>query len=423
MTKTFTILKPDKGNGVVVMKRTDYINSVKSLFSKTTKFKQLDFDPTLSRLSSLQNYLRSLLKRCEIYENQFHLLRPRSAEFGRAHGLPKTHKTFDTLPKFRPIIDTTNTPHYNVGKFLSSLLNPLTINEFVLKDSFDAVSAINSIPSTLFSDGHQFVSFDIESLFSNVPLNRTIDIILNRIFNDKLLDTTRSKRTLKKLHIDFCTKTAFSFDNILYEQKDGVSMGAPLSLRNNVVQDLLNSGVLKFYRRYVDDTLVVMKASDIPFVLKKFNSFDKNFNFTIDSFQNSDVHFLHLLITPNVDVFRKTSHTGQYTHFSSFEPWGRKTAWIKSLFHRAVHICSNTSLLNNQISQIISFMSWNGFPAPTRISLINKLKKKHLSPSIIASDHSQSNPVTVIPKIWLRLPYLGNQGELLVRNLLKKNPP
>ena len=60
-------------------------------------------------------------------------MRPKSATIGRAHRLPKTHKQFDSISKFRP---NTNTPYYGVGKFLSQLLNPLTRNEFTFNDTF-----------------------------------------------------------------------------------------------------------------------------------------------------------------------------------------------------------------------------------------------------------------------------------------------
>ncbi len=84
--------------------------------------------------------------------------------------------------------------------------------------------------------------------------------------------------------------------------------------------DLIRSGILKFYRRYVDDTIVLVKPADIPFVLNKFNSFDKNLNFTVDTFENGKVHFLDLEITSSgIDVFRKPTHTSQYSHFDSFD--------------------------------------------------------------------------------------------------------
>jgi len=104
-------------------------------------------------------------------------MRPKSAKPARAHRLPKTHKEFDRLPQFRPIIDTTGSTHYNVGKYLSNILQPLTINEFVFKDSFDAATKIRQIPKELYDNGCELVSFDVTSLFTNVPLSRMLFLI------------------------------------------------------------------------------------------------------------------------------------------------------------------------------------------------------------------------------------------------------
>ena len=60
LSKELSILKPNKGNGIVVMKRSDYISSVASLFSDASRFKLLDTDPTLTRLNSLQSFLCTL---------------------------------------------------------------------------------------------------------------------------------------------------------------------------------------------------------------------------------------------------------------------------------------------------------------------------------------------------------------------------
>ena len=77
-------------------------------------------------------------------------------------------------------------------------------------------------------------------LFTSVPLKRTIDLILKRVFEDKMVNTTLTKRTLKKLLLDSCTKTAFSFNNEIYQQIEGLSVGSCwhqywqiLSLRNS----------------------------------------------------------------------------------------------------------------------------------------------------------------------------------------------
>ena len=117
-----------------------------SLFSDRTKFKPIKTDPTHRRLSSIQIYLRNLVRRGELDKESYKNIRPRHAKPARAHGLPKIHKAFDLLPKFRPIIDTTGTTHYSVGKFISELLQPLTNNEYTLKDTFDAANRIKAIP-------------------------------------------------------------------------------------------------------------------------------------------------------------------------------------------------------------------------------------------------------------------------------------
>ena len=75
--------------------------------------------------------------------------------------------------------------------------------------------------------------------------------------------------------LDCATKTAFSFDKIFYEQFDGVSMGSCLApvlaniilteFEKVIVNDLINTGILAFYRRYVDDNLVFNTvARDVP---------------------------------------------------------------------------------------------------------------------------------------------------------------
>ena len=43
--------------------------------------------------------------------------------------------------------------------------------------------------------------FDVESLFTNVPIKRTVDIILKRIYEDKLVSTNLKKRFFKKADI------------------------------------------------------------------------------------------------------------------------------------------------------------------------------------------------------------------------------
>ena len=254
------LLTPDKGNGVVIMDIKDYKDSMHALFSDRSKFRILNDDPTNTRFASLQQYVRTLKKRNEISEEAYKQMYPKNAKIGRAHGSAKVHKEFDRIPPLRPIVDTIGSTHYGVGKFISTLLHPLTLNQYHLKDSFEAAEKINAIPGHLFEEGYQFVSFDVKSLFTNVPLEKTINIILDRIYKDKVIPTTLKRRTLKKLIKDTCSKTAFMFDGVIYEQIDGVSMGAALGpvLANIIMTEMEHVVVDQLIANQVQDQVLCM---------------------------------------------------------------------------------------------------------------------------------------------------------------------
>ena len=206
-----------------------------------------------------------------------------------------------------------------------------------MKGKFETVNKICSVPPKLFEQRYQYYSLDVVSLLTNVPLNSTIKIILKRVSEEKFLDAKLRKSTLKKLIKGTYMKSAFSYSNKLYKQIDGISVGSSLGLvlaniimtelEKIVVSDLINSGLIKFYIRYVDDTLLLAKEEDIDNIVQQFNAFDDNLKFTIDKFTDNNVHFLDIKIDRNeTDLFYKTTHTGQYIDFTSQAPWKLKTA-------------------------------------------------------------------------------------------------
>ena len=303
------------------------------------------------------------------------------------------------------------------------LLNPLTQNEYSLKDSFDAADRIhNNIPDSLYDEGYVLVSFDVKSLFTNVPLKKTIDIILDRVYNQRLVNTNLKKRTLKKLIQDTCNKTAFLANGTVYEQIDGVSMGASLGpvlaniimteLERAVVDDLITNGTLKFYARYVDDTLLMVKPDEVDAVLQKFNQFHPNLEFTVDRFENSIPHFLDLEIhRTGISIYRKETHTAQFTHFNSFTKWGHKIAWIRSLVNRASKLC-HPSKLKQEIGNIKRFASYNGFPK----WVVRGVVRRALQP-IRPNQEEKPEQENVI---FFSFPYIGDQGEAVIKKCTRR---
>ena len=274
-------------------------------------------------------------------------------------------------------------------------------------------------------DGYKLISFDVVSLFTCVPLDYTVNIIIDRVFNENVISTTLTKRSLKKLILDSCRKTIFSFNNKLYKQLDGVSMGSSLGpvlanivmteLEKHIIKPFIDNGIIKFYCRYVDDTLVLVKPSDIDMIHNALNNFHPNLKFTIDSFEDTDTHFLDLLIlnTLDIDIYRKDTFSGQYIDYNSFIPWHFKVSWIRSLFYRCKSICSNDLLLSRQNRFISTLMAWNNFPLTVRKRLCDKFSGNDKKDK---QDRTSENR----PTLWLNVPYLGKHGDFLIKNLEKK---
>ena len=114
LTETFSIPKPDKGNAIFIMKRSDYISHQSShyllillnLRNRQQTRHLSDYPPYNNILTYFSNVV------IEISQQEYSFMKPKSSHFARAHGLHKIHKTYQTLSPFRSIVDTTNTTHY-----------------------------------------------------------------------------------------------------------------------------------------------------------------------------------------------------------------------------------------------------------------------------------------------------------------------
>ena len=80
-------------------------------------------------------------------------------------------------------------------------------------------------------------------------------------------------------------------------------------LEIKLVYSLFKDGLLRFYLRYVDDTLAFIKKSDTDNVLSKLNNFHPSVNFTVDKFDDGVVHYSDLkLINDETDIYYKHKH-------------------------------------------------------------------------------------------------------------------
>ena len=142
--KDIVITHLDKGNGIVILKRDEYIKSMTELISDQKKFRKLKEDPVLKRERALQRTLRDINKKNIFSDIEYSNLYPKGTKPARLHGTTKIHKAFlpGSLPPFRPIVSSIGTYNYNLAQYLGSFLSPHTLSEYSTKDCFKFIEEI-----------------------------------------------------------------------------------------------------------------------------------------------------------------------------------------------------------------------------------------------------------------------------------------
>ena len=264
--KDIVVTHPDKGNGVVILNRDEYIKSMTELISDQKKFRKLKEYPTLKRERALQWTLREINKKNIFSDIEYSNLYPKGTKPARLCGTTKIHKVFfpGSLLPFQPIVSSIGTYNYNLAQYLGYLVSPHIPSEYSTKDSFTLIEEIKSVSVT----DKSLISFDVANLFTNIRLSEAIDIAINLIFENSP-DIKFTKREVRKIFRIATSQTHFTFNGRIFDQIDGVTMGSPLApiLANlfmgfheqNWIEKATNVKPM-FYKRYLDDIFAVFES-------------------------------------------------------------------------------------------------------------------------------------------------------------------
>ncbi|CAF4535599.1 unnamed protein product, partial [Didymodactylos carnosus] len=117
--KSIIICKPDKGKGIVILDKSEYIEKMNAIVNDTATFKQITDDPTMNKEDKLVRFLLKLHERGFISDTEYKLARPVGSRFARLYGLPKVHKPNRPI---RPILSSIKTFNYGLGLMLAKRL-------------------------------------------------------------------------------------------------------------------------------------------------------------------------------------------------------------------------------------------------------------------------------------------------------------
>ena len=128
------------------------------------------------------------------------------------------------LVPLRPIFSACGTPTFKLDKCLVSILAPRTVNDYTVQNSHQFAD-IRKLEA---KDGMFMASFDIESLFTNIPVKETVDICIDSLFRNCNTVAGIAKSCFRSMLEISVLNSHFIFGHKLYKQVDGVGMGLPL---------------------------------------------------------------------------------------------------------------------------------------------------------------------------------------------------
>ena len=392
------VRRADKSTTFVILNREDYREKIKNLLSDASKFKKITKNPC----EDIKKKVNNLIDQAMIETGKSIPIKKITGDFspGYIYGNVKTHKEGERL---RPIISQIPTPTYGVAKQLDNIIKKYLPQGRMLKSSTEFVDLLNSHEYA----GNLF-SLDVESLFTNIPVKRTINIILEKVYNNrKIPPPVIPKHILEKLLLICTTEVPFrDMDGKMYQQCDGMSMGSPLgpTFANFFMAEVENRALSNtnttpsLYCRYIDDIFVICELG-VLLKLKEEMVLISGLNFTVEESVDNKLPFLNVMIeksegTIKTKVYRKPTDVQMCLNGEGECPDRYKQSVVRGFLYRAKNLCSEQSEMMIEISRSKQILINNGYTNKLVDNEIRTFLKKNLPSTLVTPTDTTTSTST-----------------------------
>ena len=278
----------------------------------------------------------------------------------------------------------------------------------------------------------QLISFDVTSLYTNVPVTEAIDVCTELLYSGKYPVPPVDKETFRTLaQISSCNVLMLTHTGYV-RQKDGLAMGSPPAphLANGWLSqfDRQIKGDAKLFSRYMDDIIRSIRKDMIEATLAAINSLHPALKFTMEIEEDGKLPFLDMkLINNNGQLsstwYSKPTDTGLIMNFHSMAPKRYKRSVVSGFVYRIFRACSCWANFHISLERAKAMLERNQYPPafynPIIDETISNIVNKTTEPTVASTD---DRPETV-PKALVFVQYRGKVTEGFARALHRAEAP
>ena len=220
-TDTSTVILPaDKGRSTVILNREDYLEICMDHINNGP-YQLLKKDPTTKIKTKTLKQLK-VLKDNEFIDNKlYYYLKPTDSPAPRFYDQPKIHKPGVPI---RPIVSYSGSPLYNLGKYIANILKAYVKDKN--NNAKNSTTFSNYVRNAPIEDDEIMVSFDVISLYTNIPIIDKLNIIKDYVHNDDQFTrktAIHQDKFLDLVHL-VLTTTWYTFNSQFYQQTDNAML-------------------------------------------------------------------------------------------------------------------------------------------------------------------------------------------------------
>ena len=449
--KSIVIKEADKGGSVIIMDADFYKHTVEKSLNDKQYYEKLPNNPEKQDRIKYFKFLENF-EHC-LTDKEYEYLTKFECKQSNFYGLPKVHKSKDIKNactnttedivnisnvsdlKMRPIIAGPVCQTHRLSNMIDIILRPMT--KHVKSYIRDTTDFLNSLPEQT-DEETILVSFDVESLYSNIPHDlglRAIKYFLNK-YPFEIDDRFSDDFILQA--IEFILKNnTFYFNNEYFRQRKGTAMGtkfAPIyaTLVLGYIEEILYSEIAKefgenfseyfkhFWKRFLDDVFILWNRDryDLNKLNEILNTLHPDLNFTNENNQH-ELAFLDVKIINNrgkleTDLYHKETDSRQYLPFSSCHPRHIKTNIPFCLARRICSIVSNDNKRQQRLDELKEILKEQQYPQSIINTGIEKAKNLTIQELRTVKTKTDEN---IIPFVSTFNPRNPEMHHIIIQNI------